>query len=172
MTDSQYPQPGPVPERYRALIEPHGKSPWHPSRKAIQRVPDPLPAPTVHTCGKPVEIAHHTEVYGKVYSEWPWMYRCMACDATVGMHPFTGIPLGTLANKELRRARTVSKQPFEQVWQGGLMTRTEAYQRLAQHLDIAVDQCHFGLFDEDQCRIALNWSLARLKGRPITYTDH
>lgn len=80
----------------------------------------------------------------------------------------TAIPLGTLADEELRRARKVCKQPFERVWQSGLMTRTEAYTRIAKHLDIPIEQCHFGLFDERQCYVALNWAVARLKGRPIS----
>jgi hypothetical protein len=160
-----------VPERYRALIDRHGKSPWCPSRKALARVPDPLPAPAVHECGRPVEIVHHTDIYGRVYGEWPWMYRCAACDASVGMHPFTNIPLGTLADKELRRARKLCKQPFEQVWQGGRMSRTDAYQRLAWHLGIKVEQCHFGLFDAHQCRIAMNWALRQLRNGPSEPID-
>lgn len=153
-----------VPEKYRRLIPSHGKSPWLPSRKATARVPDPMPAPTVHeTCGGPVGIAHHSEVYGREYHDWPWLYRCTNCDAQVGMHPFTNIPLGTLADKALRNERKACKQPFEMLWQHGRMGRAEAYAALAAHLGIDVSACHFGLFDAAQCQAAKDWAVAKLR---------
>lgn len=153
-----------VPERYRPMVGPHGKSPWHPSVKATARVLNPLPAPSVcSSCGGDVVIAHHTEVYGREYSEWPWMYRCPACDSSVGMHPFTSIPLGTLADRQLRTLRNNCKQPFELVWRSGLMSRDQAYAALADHLGMPVENCHFGWFDADQCRRALAWSVGQLR---------
>lgn len=155
-----------VPERFRHLIPDHGKSPWHPSVKATTRVLNVLPAPTVHeSCGQPVEIVHHTEIYGAEYSDWPWVYRCKVCDATVGMHPFTSIPLGTLANRALRFARNSCKQPFELLWQHKRMTRTEAYAGLAAHLGIEVEACHFGWFDVATCHRARDWAVTQLKAR-------
>ena len=71
-----------VPPEFRHLVPDHGKSPWHPSVKATKRVLNVLPAPTEHECGTPVEIAHHNQVYGREYSDWPWMYRCAKCDAS------------------------------------------------------------------------------------------
>ena len=137
----------------------HGKTPWNPSRRATARVLNPLPAPTVHdACGSSVEIVHHIDVYGREYSEWPWMYRCAKCDARVGMHPFTAIPLGTLADKALRDARKANKLPFERLWQERRMTRTEAYALLAAHLGITVNECHFGWFTSEQCRAAGAWA--------------
>lgn len=162
-------QLAPVPEAFRHLVPDHGKSPWHPSVKATKRVLNVLPVPTVHeACGHPVEIAHHTDVYGTEYSEWPWMYRCTTCDATVGMHPFTNIPLGTLATKALRQTRTACKQPFELLWQHGRMTRTEAYAGLAAHLGIEVEACHFGWFDAETCRRARDWAVAQLRKASAT----
>lgn len=155
----------PVPEAYRHLVPDHGKSPWHPSVKATARVLNPLPAPVVHdVCGQPVEIAHHTQVYGTEYGDWPWMYRCTTCDAMVGMHPFTSIPLGTLADKALRDTRRACKQPFELLWEHGRMTRSEAYAGLAAHLGLEVEACHFGWFDADTCRRARDWAVAQLRG--------
>ena len=155
-----------VPQAFRHLIDDHGKSPWHPSAKATKRVLNPLPAPTVHeACGTAVEIKHHTQIYGREYGEWPWMYRCATCDAMVGMHPFTSIPLGTLADRALRAARNAAKKPFEQLWQDQWMTRSEAYAELAAHLGIDVEACHFGWFDAAQCERAGNWARAALEGR-------
>lgn len=155
-----------VPEAFHLFICEHGKSPWNPSRRATARVLNALPAPTVCSCGRPVEIAHHEQVYGGEYSDWPWMYRCAPCDASVGMHPFTNIPLGTLADRELRAIRKACKQPFEMLWQNGRMDRKAAYGGLARHLRIPVEQCHFGWFDADTCRSARDWAVRALRGEP------
>ena len=155
-----------VPAEYRHLVPEHGKSPWVPSKKATARVPDRLPAPTVHeACGGAVVIAHHSEVYGREFHEWPWLYRCARCDAHVGMHPFTSIPLGTLADKALRATRTSCKQPFELLWKHKRMNRNEAYAGLAAHLGIELSACHFGLFNAEQCRAARDWAVAELRRR-------
>lgn len=139
----------------------HGKNPWNPSRRATARVLNPLPVPTVHeACGSAVEVAHHNDVYGREYSDWPWMYRCARCDATVGMHPFTNIPLGTLADKALRDTRRACKAPFETLWTQHHMTRDQAYAALAQHLGIPVGECHFGWFTREQCEQAAAWAKA------------
>lgn len=142
----------------------HNKTPWNPSRRATERVKDPLPAPTCCPyCDGAVEIAGHAEIYGRVYSDWPWVYRCKSCGAYVGMHPFTSIPLGTLADKELRHTRVQCKQPFTVVWQSGMMTRDQAYQRLAEHMGMTAAECHFGLFDVKQCHRARDWAVAILR---------
>lgn len=132
------------------------KSPWNPSKKATARVKAPLPAPeNCQHCGSPVEIAHHRDVYGRAFSDWPWMYRCTDedCDSYVGMHPFTAIPLGTLADPATREARKSCKPPFEDLWRGrrSFLTRKEAYQALADRLGIPVGQCHFAWFDVATC---------------------
>lgn len=132
------------------------KTPWNPSRRAIARVLNPLPAPTkcCH-CGEPVEIVSNEMIYGREYGEWPWAYLCMGddCGAYVGMHPFTGIPLGTLADAPTREARKQAKAAFNPLWKSGRMSRTEAYTWLAGALGIAnVGECHIGWFDVQTCQ--------------------
>ncbi|TDB41635.1 zinc-finger-containing protein [Photorhabdus luminescens] len=132
-------------------------TPLNPSRKAIQRVKDPLPIPTeCRYCYADVTIIHHEKIFGKAYSKWPWLYICTSCGAYVGMHPYTDIPLGTLADKATRNARLSSKRYFEQIWQSGKLTRTEAYRWLAGKLRINTHQCHFAWFDADMCERAKN----------------
>jgi hypothetical protein len=70
------------------------------------------------------------------------------------MHPFTNIPLGTLADGPTRQARKRCKEPFESLHRSGRMTRSEAYSKLAKKLGIPVEQCHFGWFDAAQCKRA------------------
>ncbi len=115
-----------------------------------------------------MSVVHHDKVYGMAYGSWPWVYRCASCGDYVGMHPFTAVPLGTLAGAELRRARKECKAPFQALWEGGSMTRSGAYSSLASHLGIPVEQCHFGWFDLDQCRRAKAWAenLGCVAGQP------
>jgi len=132
------------------------KTPWNPSKKAIARVTNPLPAPTVCIhCDAAVKIATHAEIYrGRNYGEWPWVFLCTGCGAYVGMHPFTNIPLGTLATEEIRDARKHCKVPFERLYKSGAMSRTDAYAALAAALDIPNGECHFAWFDVDMCKRA------------------
>ncbi|SMF96075.1 Protein of unknown function [Methylomagnum ishizawai] len=134
------------------MSAPAKKTPWNPSRKAMARVSNPLPAPEqCPYCGGPVQIVNNGEIYGRVYGEWPWAYLCRPCDAYVGMHPFTHIPLGTLADRETREARKSAKAPFEALHRSRLMDRDTAYRLLAERLGIPQAECHFGWFDPDLC---------------------
>ena len=132
------------------------KTPWNPSKKAIKRVKNPLPSPECCPyCNGGVIKANNKEVYnGRSYGEWPYVYMCIECDAHVGMHPYTDIPLGTLANKETRNARKQCKEPFEALHRTGKLTRKDAYQRLADKLGIPKEECHFGWFDTAMCHKA------------------
>lgn len=137
----------------------HEKSPWNPSVRATKRVRNPLPIPVeCEHCGSPVQVAHHKQVYGRSYGDWPWLYKCEGCRAYVGMHPFTNIPLGTLATSEIRQARKHCKSPFESLYKSGRLTRSEAYERLAEKLGIEKEQCHFGWFNVEMCQKAENAS--------------
>lgn len=128
------------------------------SKKAERRVKDRLPIPTACPhCAGAVAFASNSEVYGRPFGDWPWIYLCQAqpCRAYVGTHPETNLPLGTLATAAIRTARKTAKEQFNALWQGGLMSRTDAYSWLATRLGIPVAACHFGWFDEDQCNRAL-----------------
>ncbi len=144
------------------------KTPWNPSRRASARVKDPLPAPLVHdACGSAVEIVGNEKLYGRPYGKWPWAYRCTGCGAYVGMHPFTDIPLGTLADSPTREARKRAKAAFNPIWQGGSMTRNEAYAWLAGQLGIAkVGECHIGWFDVATCDRVVEVCRAQFGAKP------
>ena len=128
-------------------------TPWSPSRSAVKRVTNPLPLPAnCHLCGESCGIVNNSEIYGREFGTWPWAVKCIGCGAYVGLHPFTGIPLGTLADKAMRDARSAAKNAFNPLWQDGTMTRSEAYAWLAKELGIgAVETCHIGWFGVDQC---------------------
>lgn len=81
-------------------------------------------------------------------------YRCDPCNAHVGCHPGTDTPLGTLANRELRRARSSAHKAFDPLWRNAEHrgeARRAAYARLAEALGIDGKDCHIAHFDEAQC---------------------
>lgn len=130
-------------------------SPWNPSVRVTARVTGALPAPDACPhCASKVELVNNAAIYGRSYGEWPWAYRCTNCDAYVGLHPFTAIPLGTLATKPIREARKKAKAVFSPLWRSGKgsMSRSNAYAWLAGALGIAkVEECHIGWFGVEQC---------------------
>ena len=132
-------------------------TPWNPSPKAIAKVSNPLPVPDACPhCSSPVKIVDNAEIYGRRYGEWPWAVLCtgVRCGAYVGLHPKTGIPLGTLATKPMRDARREAKRWFAPLYDGpqATMTRSEAYAWLAKAMGIEnIEHCHVGWFDIAQC---------------------
>ena len=125
----------------------------HVSRRALKRVNNPLPAPTeCRYCGDVVELVRNSEIYnGRSYGDWPFAYLCSGCHAYVGLHPDTDIPLGTLADSELRSVRNRSKAVFHKHIGDTGMGRTQAYRWLAEQMQIDVGVCHFGWFEQADC---------------------
>ncbi|EPG7067884.1 zinc-finger-containing protein [Serratia marcescens] len=145
------------------------KTPDNPGRSATARVKNPLPAPTIcRFCSGSVRVAGHAEIYGgREFSDWPYVYLCDSCAAYVGLHPFTAIPLGTLADEPTRKARKECKPYFERLFNRKLkvsgltvpqrfetMDRNGAYSWLADQMQIPVAECHFGWFNIEQCQKA------------------
>jgi hypothetical protein len=133
-------------------------TPQNPSRRATARVTNPLPIPTeCPCCSSEVKLVNNSEIYGREYGEWPWAYLCTNddCRAYVGLHPFTNIPLGTLADAPTRNARKRAKAVFNPRWEHAAdkrAARTEAYHWLAGQLGIKnVGECHIGWFDVAMC---------------------
>lgn len=133
-------------------------TPQNPNPRSVAKVGHPLPVPTCcPNCNGPVRIGTHAEVYdGRSFGVWPYVYLCedRECDTYGGLHPFTHLPLGTLANKALRDARKRCKPAFEKLFKEHGMTRNDAYAWLAQTLGITAEQCHFALFDVEMCERA------------------
>lgn len=93
-------------------------------------------------------------------------HQCKPCDAYVGTHKagdyiFIGgkkvisdgtLPLGRLANAELRRAKRLAHDAFDPLWGlSGTMGRKQAYAWLARAMDVSKDEAHIGNFDVAQC---------------------
>lgn len=100
-------------------------------------------------------------VYGdKIYPHRPDLhekrfYLCLPCAAYVGCHPGTYLPLGRLADAELREQKQAVHTEFDLLWQQEKWTRSEAYRWLSVSLNISPDNCHIGMFDVKTCQRAL-----------------
>lgn len=138
------------------------KSPFNPSETATKRVRDKLPVPThCPNCNGKVACVSNELVYGRELGDYPWIYICVKCDMYVGIHPFTNIPVGTLADKKTREARTQCKKPFLKLV--AIINRKKAYEALASAMGIPVSKCHFGWFDITECLKARHHSELLLK---------
>ena len=104
-------------------------------------------------CGEPAVLKRGKEVYDRLpHLAQKKFWVCEPCDARVGCHMDTTIPLGTLATAELRQLRAQAHRALDPSWSSGRLTRTQVYQNLANWLDIPKEHCHIGQFGEEQCR--------------------
>lgn len=133
----------------------------HVSRASLRRIKNPLPTPTkCPFCHGPVVLDSNDAIYrGKRFGEWPYAYMCEGhCDAYVGLHPHTDIPLGTLADRATREARKEAKQLFF-AWMDVMgyknKDRDVAYYKLATLMEIDLAECHFAMFDVERCSLAI-----------------
>lgn len=115
-------------------------------------------------CHSRVSLIDSAKVFGCSYG---FIYLCDSypkCDARVGCHPGTIISLGTLADKELRRWRSLAHRQFDPLWQSGVFSsRQSAYKWLSKAIKLPLERTHIAMFDIRQCQrvIALVESFAR-----------
>ena len=82
------------------------------------------------------------------------------CDSYVGCHPGTEKPLGRMANKELRLAKSAAHKSIDAMWQRRIAisrcskkaARLRGYYWLAEQLRIPRAKCHIGMMDVELCR--------------------
>lgn len=88
-----------------------------------------------------------------------FIYLCDAypkCDARVKCHPKTIIPMGTLADKELRHWRSLAHRKFDPLWQSGVFpSRQDAYKWLSKAMKLPLQRTHVAMFDLRQFQRAI-----------------
>lgn len=110
-------------------------------------------------CGRNAKLVNGFKIYKNrpdLAEKNFWL--CKPCDAYVGCHTpnrynsFSKCePLGRLADKLLRRAKSDAHNVFDEIWKSGRKTRTDAYLWLATQLQIKPEDCHIGMFDVEMC---------------------
>lgn len=86
------------------------------------------------------------------------VWLCVADHAWVGCHKGTPIPLGRLANAELRKWKQRAHEAFDPFWLRETyprMARHEAYVWLASQLGLSINDTHIGMFDIETCARAI-----------------
>ena len=87
------------------------------------------------------------------------------CDAYVRVHEGTKIPVGTLANGELRALRKDAHDAFNRLYYSGYMSRDDAYVWLASILQAPRSQAHIGHLGEYYCNQVIEESKKLMAGR-------
>lgn len=118
-------------------------------------------------CQQPAQLATGAEIYRhRPDLAKLCFWACFPCGAYVGCHKLGAwiwkagkkvvsdgtIPLGRLANAELRQAKQAAHAAFDPTWKDRGQPRRTAYAWLAHKLGIPVDDCHIGEFDVERCR--------------------
>jgi hypothetical protein len=122
------------------------------SKKCVQSYPIPTTCPY---CSSKVIYTNNKEVYGRKFGNGK-CYKCTNCDSYVGVHNGTNIPLGRLANRELRKLKKDAHALFDPQWKNGNKKREHAYRDLAKKLGIPTKECHFGWFDKPMLEKAIS----------------
>ena len=78
--------------------------------------------------------------------------------AYVGCHKDTAIPLGFVANFNLRQLKVDAHKAFNSLWSGKTahMTRKQAYIWLADKLNVPANECHIGWFKSVKCQLVVD----------------
>ncbi len=107
-------------------------------------------------CCSSVSLRNSAKIYGRSYG---FIYICDAypkCDARVGCHPGTITALGTLADKELRRWRSLVHRKFDPLWQSAVFpNRQAAYKWLSKTMKLPLEKTHVAMFNIRQCQKAI-----------------
>lgn len=108
-------------------------------------------------CGTPPRYVDSAVVYGGV--SYGMIYLCTPCKAYVGVHPGTSVPLGRLANEELRAWKKKAHNYFDPIWKNKVaqgankaVVRNEAYAWLSEAMNLDRELTHIGMMDVEQCK--------------------
>ena len=106
-------------------------------------------------CGSRALLRPASVVYGEKAADPAAPYyvcaRFPACDAYVAAHKKNCLPMGTLANAELRRKRIQAHAALDRLWKGGLMSKKQAYFWLQAKLGLPEQEAHIGKFSLFRC---------------------
>ena len=115
-------------------------------------------------CGAKVELQKGSTVYPRredLADVNVWV--CPECHARCGCHKGTELPMGTLANAELRELRMHTHTHLDRLWKEHYMSRNATYTWLAFELDVPFKFCHIAMFDLDKYRKIIGLAKKKLK---------
>lgn len=121
-------------------------------------------------CNSKVIIEDSIKIYKN--KSYGYVYMCAnypKCNAYVGCHGNTQVPMGTVANMELRNLRHEAHKYFDQLWQrknkkGFVNARFLGYQWLSKKLKLPMKKTHIGMFDQYQTKKVIELCKPYYKG--------
>ena len=122
---------------------------------------------TCQYCGKPLEYAKGKLVYMTPAYAQINIVVCSGypeCDSYVGCHTGTLIPMGSVANSELRALRRLTHEVFDHQWETGRISRARAYKEMSKIKGL--EPFHIGEFTKEQCELLIS----TIKGETATVT--
>lgn len=125
-------------------------------------------------CGSPVVYRSADGIYHD-NPNGTMLYVCSRyprCDAYVRVHAGTRIPVGSLANHELRSLRRTAHFYFDQLYQSGFMSKEDAYQWLADLICAPRSEAHIGYLGEYYCKQVIEESRKLLERRNSRRKQH
>jgi hypothetical protein len=103
-------------------------------------------------CEGPAVLVQNRVLYGRNHGDWPVLWFCLSCEASVGCHPQSVYPLGRMADRATKNARTQVHQLLDPLWQEGPLSRDEAYALLAERMNVPPwEEVHVGEMTLEEC---------------------
>lgn len=124
-------------------------------------------------CGSHVQYRSADGIYHD-NSKNAMLYVCSRypeCDSYVRVHVGTKIPVGSLANHELRSLRKIAHDFFDQLYESGYMSKQDAYQWLADLIVAPLSEAHIGYLGEYYCKLVIDESRKLLERYRRTTLD-
>ena len=106
-------------------------------------------------CGSPAICRPAGSIYGAATRrKGSYLYLCSrwpACDSYVSAHKKSRLPMGSLADKNLRQKRIQAHQALEKLRQEKHMEKWAVYLWLQGKLQMEPELVHIGMFSEETC---------------------
>lgn len=117
---------------------------------------------TCPACGSKAYLRPASVVYGDKAPDPDAKYyvcgRYPACDCYVAAHRKTMLPMGTLADKALRKKRHDAHVALDSLWKNGVMSRKEAYRLLQLSMGLPAEDAHNRIFENYTGEVATWYS--------------
>ncbi len=123
------------------------------NKKKVNNIPVKCPY-----CGRNAELRSSEDIYKTNKYEPQMLWVCSGypeCDSHVRCQPGTTIPLGKLANSELRALRREAHKYFDALYEDGKMSREGAYRWLADLLCKPMQEVHISCLSDYHCKMVI-----------------
>lgn len=131
-----------------------------------RRYPEWKDPPEVCTSCNEALVYRSLDVHPQGY--WPVKYMCMNCGASVGTHPYSVYPLGTMADPALRKKRMSVHHCIDYLWKDCGWIRNDVYRLMANLTGIR--DFHVGELSMVECEHAIR-AFRRWEAR-ADFSDH